>query len=688
MVFLVKKIKNHMKGSLLLELLIAVGVFAIVLPPLIMGFISAGGGKAQQNRRIEAIALLRETEEAVRSVREKGWSSFATNGTYHPIVSSTEWSLVAGTENVNGLTRSLEISSVSRDSNGVVVTSGGTIDPSTKKVDITISWGLPFLSEVTSTMYVTRYVGNNANSQTSQADFNLGNPQNTQVSNTSGGEVKLAFNTKGKWCEPNLSIASVDLPGTPNSVWGSEGNIYVSSQQTTNSFMHVEVSNTDPPTSSFQGKLTGYEGFDVFGDGSYGYIATSNNTKEVVIINLNQYSDPGNQIYQEAGYFNTVTNTGSSVSTDANAIFVMNNRGYVTADNYLYVFDLSSKSGSRPRIGNRISFANTGDTAGQIYGRVVGSTTYIFIAVQGSTVEELKVLNVTNHNQSSQWRVVGDINIEPNNCSSLESGKAVYVNPDGTRAFISSTNDVNFKEFFTINTSNKSNPSLVGGLATNPPCTNGGGYEAGGMDPEQSVVVSLLENRAIVVGLDNPNDAINSKEYQVLDLTNEANPTYCGGLDIDAGIIGITSVKEADGDAFSYIITNDASNELKIIQGGPDGTYLEEGVYDSVETDLGSEAALNRLNVTSTVPVATTLTFQIAGADQVNGSCVNASYTYVGPDGTNSTFYPSTGGVIPFNDDGSGFENPARCVKYRAYLSTTNYNLSPEVLDVSLNYSP
>jgi hypothetical protein len=366
----------------------------------------------------------------------------------------------------------------------------------------------------------------------------------------------------------------------------------------------------------------------------------------------------------------------------------MNNRGYVTADNFLYVFDLSSKTGSRPRIGNRISFANTGDTAGQIYGRVIGNTTYIFIAVQGSTVEEMKIINATNHNQSSQWRVVGDINIETANCSTLESGKAVYVNPAGTRAYISSTNDLNFKEFFTIDTSNKGNPTLVGGLATNPPCINGGGYEAGGMDPEQSVVVSLLENRAIVVGIDNPNDAINSKEYQVLDLTNEAAPTYCGGLDIDSGIKGVASVKEADGDTFSYIITNDASNELKIIQGGPDGTYLEEGTYTSVPMNLGSSAALNRLNVTSTVPASTTMTFQIGATDAVSGSCNGVTYTYVGPDGTASSYYPSTGGVIPFNDDGVGFENPAQCVQYKTYLSTTNYNLTPEVLDVSLNYSP
>lgn len=666
---------KKLQGQALVELLLVIGIAAIFLPGLLTALVASREGQAQQDQRVEAVALMRETEEVVRSVREKGWNAFATNGTFHPAISGSAWSFAPGSEVINGLTRQLVISDVYRDSNGVVVQSGGTKDSSTKKVTITVSWIQPRIASVTSAMYVTRYVQNVANRETSVADFNDGTKSNVTVGSANGGEIQLAANTKGKWCEPVLSSVTIDLPQQPNAVSATEGHVYAASANTSGSFAHVLVSNSDPPSFTLHGKLTGYSARAVFGDPDYGYIATTNDSKEIVIVNLNQYSDTPNKIYAESGSFN------SSGSTNGDAIFVLDNRGYMTAGAYLYVFDLSSKTGSRSQIGNRIQFANSGDKANEIYVRKIGSSTYAFVAIEGSTVDELKVINVTNHNQSSQWRVEGVINIEPNNCSSLESGRAVFVKPDGSRAYVSSVNDATFKEFFVINTSNKNSPSLVGGFATNPPCTNGGGYEANGMNPEQSVIVSLLENRALLVGT-------SGEEYQVLDLTNEASPTRCGGLEFNQGIYGVAAVKETDGDAFAYIITGDSGSDLKVIQGGPDGNYVESGTYESSTFDFGQEVALNRIAPTVNLPGSTDVTFQVAAAHAVNGSCTDASFTYVGPDGTGNTYFPSSGGPIPLSEDGSGFENPARCVRYKAFLTTTNYSNTPSVYEVTINYSP
>lgn len=675
----------------MIEILLAITLLAVILPALLTGFISSEGGKPQENRRIEAIGLLKEAEEIVRSVRERDWTSFAVNGIYHPVVTvNNTWDLEPDSETVNGLTRTLTISDVYRDTNGIIVESGGTLDTSSKKVDITVAWNIPYLSSISSAVYVTRYLGNTVNQQTSQAQFNLGTTEDTQITDTQGGEIKLAPNTKGKWCEPNLSIASVNLPisNVPIAVSAVEGKIHVATGATTTgiAYFNVNVSNTDPPESQILGSYDNFKTYAVYGENDYAYLATSNDTKEVVIVDLNTFADPINKKYAQAGYFNTTTDSGSSVSTDANTIFVYNNRGYVTANNYLYVFDLSSKSGSRSKIGTRINFANSGDKAGEVYVKDVGSDTYAFIAIEGSTVQELKIADLTNPSDSNKWKIVGSINIEPNNCSTLESGKAIFVNPAGSRAYISSTNDAAFKEFFVIDTSNKTAPTLVGGLATNPPCTNGGGYEAGGMDPEQSVVVSLQENRAILVGRDAAGGA-NSQEYQVLDLTNEASPIQCGGLQIDSGVYGVASVRETDGDTFSYIITGDGTGELKIIQGGPDGTYLESGVYVSSTLDMGADVAFNRLISTGTVPTNTDIKYQLAITHDIGGSCDGVTFNYYGPDGTSNTFYEASGGTVPQSSSGD-FVNPGRCVRYKAFLTTTNTNVTPEILDVSLNYSP
>ena len=154
-------------GQSLVELLLAIGLSAVLLPALLTGFVASREGKAQHGQRTEGVAILKATTEAVRSVREKGWSNFANNGTFHPEISGSSWSLVAGeyTDPVTGFKTKVDISDVNRDSNGAIASSG-TTDPSTKKVVVTVSWGTPYLSSITSTLYLTRYLANNAFTQT------------------------------------------------------------------------------------------------------------------------------------------------------------------------------------------------------------------------------------------------------------------------------------------------------------------------------------------------------------------------------------------------------------------------------------------------------------------------------------------------------------------------------------------
>ncbi len=137
------------------------------------------------------MALLRETEEAARNVRNASWLGIAANGTYHPQTSGNVWTLAPGQEVVGQFTRELVISSVQRDDTGKIVASAGTVDPSTKQVVSTVSWNTPISSSISSVNYLERYRGNTAWSQTSQADFNAGIKTDTQVLNNSGGEIQL-----------------------------------------------------------------------------------------------------------------------------------------------------------------------------------------------------------------------------------------------------------------------------------------------------------------------------------------------------------------------------------------------------------------------------------------------------------------------------------------------------------------
>ena len=101
---------------------------------------------------------------------------------------------------------------------------------------------------------------------------------------------------------------------------------------------------------------------------------------------------------------------------------------------------------------------------------------------------------------------------------------------------------------------------------------------------------------------------------------------------------------------------------------------------------MGSAATFNRFDVDATIPAQTSIQYQVAIAAPVSGSCTGANYVFVGPDGTSNTKFAS-GSALPLANGGNGYVNPGRCLKYRAYLSTTNYNTTPTLLDISFNYT-
>lgn len=185
------------RGQSLIELLLAIGLTAILLPALATGLITSREGKSQEGQRLQATALLKETEEATRSVWEKNWNTFAVNGTYYPVVNGSAWSMSEGSESIQGFTRE------------IVITDTEPIDPSAKKVVSTVSWSTPQKSSVNSIKYAYRYLRNAAWTQTSQSDFSSGTLTNTTVTNGNGGEIILSpGKTEGTYESPTFNATS------------------------------------------------------------------------------------------------------------------------------------------------------------------------------------------------------------------------------------------------------------------------------------------------------------------------------------------------------------------------------------------------------------------------------------------------------------------------------------------------
>lgn len=636
--------RSH-NGQALVELLVALAFASILLPGLITGLVASREGKAQNEQRLEATGLLREAQEALRVVRETSWSQVETNGTFHPQISDSSWQLTQGLENINGYTRSIVISDTERDSNGNIVPNGGTSDPSTKKAVISVSWNTPYPSLVTSTIYLTRFLNNTIFTQTTAADFNLGILSDTIVTNTNGGEVALGAGGGSDWCNPNLSITALDLPksGVANAVTVIEGRAFAGTGENASgvSFANVTISNTNPPVAAITGTFDGYKTNGVFGEANYAYLATDNNFKEIVIIDLNQII---NGKYVETGYFNAPENK------EAKSVYVTGDVGYAIVGNKLYTFDLSSKSGSRPQLGS-VTLAYEGK---KVY--VVGNYAY---AATESTTSQLQIIQVSNGGRTLS--VVGQADV------GNQEGKDLFVNSSETRAYLATGLSATEKEFFILDISSKTGDRPILGS-----------YEANGMSPKGITVVT--GNKAILVGT-------GGEEYQTIDIANETTPVRCGGLNINSGVNGVSSVLEQDGDVYSYVITGDASSELKIIEGGPGGQFATTGTFTSSAFDAGSTVAYNRIIPNIVEPLGTNLELQVAVASVADGTCINASYYFVGPDGTSNTFF-TTSSAIPLLNNGQGYVNPGQCFKYKAFFSTTDPSAAPILNDVTVNYSP
>lgn len=620
-------------GQLLVELLIAIGLSSIILPALLTGLVASREGKAQETQRLKAVAYLREGVDAARSVKNKtdNWVNFAINGTYHPEVFGSAWSLVSGAETINSFTRQIVISDVYRDTSGNIVTSGGVLDKSTKKVVVTVSWTSPHPSSIDSEMYLSRYTSE-LFVDTTAGDFDAGVHTGTTVTNNSGGEVTLGGGGTGSWCEPDLTITALDLPksGVANAVTAIEGRAFAGTGDNASgvSFANVTIANSNPPSASVAGTFDGYKTNGVFGEDDYAYLATDNNFKEIVIIDLNQVV--GGK-YVESGYFDAPGNG------NGDSIWVFGNTGYMTTGNKFYNFDLTSKSGSRSALDSTgVTLAGVGTG---VY--VVGN--YAYVSISGSSLE-MQIVDLSN---AANLAIVGNADVNG------QAAKDVFVNEEGTRAYLVTGNSSSQEEFFVIDTSAKtgSRPIL-------------GSYNSNGMDPKAVTVVT--DNKAIIVGS-------SGEEYQVIDIATESSPTRCGGLEIDSGVNGVSSVVEQDGNAYSYIITGDASSEFKIIEGGPGGSFSTTGDFESRTFDAGVQVGFNYFSFTINEPSGSDLKFQVA----INND--NVTWNYVGPDGTNSTFFESPG-PIPLNSISGTY------LKYKGYF-TGSETSTPVLYDTSINYS-
>jgi len=125
---------------------------------------------------------------------------------------------------------------------------------------------------------------------------------------------------------------------------------------------------------------------------------------------------------------------------------------------------------------------------------------------------------------------------------------------------------------------------------------------------------------------------------------------------------------------------NTPNGNLQLRKSG--STYLTNGWLESSTFDLGTTT---EFGVMSWLPAtqnanlgATPVRFQVA-TNEFNTS--TTTWSYVGPDGTSSTYFTSPGTSL------NAIHNGDRYVRYKVYLSRATKNSTPTVTDVSFTYS-
>ncbi len=155
--------KNNIRGFSLIEVLIACSVISIAIFSLMSASSKGIQLSNQALRQTQASFILEEGAEALKSIRDAGWTNISglTAGTNYYLTYNTTtntWSLgTTPTSAIDSMfTRVVVVSAVSRDSSDDIVTSGGTNDVGTKKVTVTVSW--PSINHTTSSKTLSFYI--------------------------------------------------------------------------------------------------------------------------------------------------------------------------------------------------------------------------------------------------------------------------------------------------------------------------------------------------------------------------------------------------------------------------------------------------------------------------------------------------------------------------------------------------
>ncbi|MDD4382089.1 MAG: hypothetical protein PHE21_01955 [Candidatus Dojkabacteria bacterium] len=638
-----KKCKRKLKGFSLAEILLAIGIFGLISSFLIFLVVDSTRTLDNLRARSKASHLTQEINDALLLIKTQGWYNIARytdEGAKHLEFVDGNYTILDGAFSENDFTYSFTIQRAQRDLNGDLVETGGTLDPHTRIVSITIDWKDRFgkINSINPKLYINDW-NTNSIAYTTDTDFQKGVNNQTLIQNISGGEVRLQSMKYADWCNPSLSQTTYDLQrqGIPANISTNGESVYMGTGGNASGYTFIKLTATgdDPMTVTEDETFDGYKANDIFSFDNTVLIATDDNEKKVVFLDttISPFSEVGSFKHKVAG--------------GATTVFEHNGYGFTTYGNKtLSMFDLSVPSGIKSAL---VSITLSGN-ATDIY----VDDSYIYLTLAGSS-DDFVIYSYTTGSSPTLTKVSG-INLNS------VSANGLFISNDINRAYIVTERNSG-NEFFILNITNKvQTPLIVSSFDT---------LSSGDLAPK---TVASIDNRAILGGA-------GTEQYLVLDITEETAPIKCGGLTAGKDINAISLVKKGV-NHYTYLAIQDSNAEFKIIRGGPGGGgedgngYLPSGTYTSEIFDTNSEtSSYYVLGLITTVPTGTSLQiqFRVSNNPDMSGS------SWIGEDGTSTTYFSATGIYdLPYGIDG-------RYIQFRATFESDTIQ-TPLLEEIVFNY--
>ncbi len=624
-----------LRGQSLIEILVAISLASVLLPAILTGLVASREGKAQEGQRLEATALLKGAQEATKSFYQAGWDTFAQNGTYHPTVSGSAWTLASGSDIVNGYTRQVTISDVYRDSGFSVVTSGGTLDPSTKKVDTVISWNTPRASSVSSTEYFERYLGNSAKVDTLQADFSAGLVNNTEVVNSSGGEVALAQTPSSSNWGNEFRLTGTSSIGNMNSS-GDKTSLRFTAQATkTVNAIRVYLNAEAGTSPSYR----------------YGIQVDSGGSPS------GTYLGSGILTATSAGWKTIALSPAVNVSAATTYhIVVQYNSGTVSGSRYVALRQSAPLNSLYPQTNTADPDASTlFDSGGGwtvLGGQPIYELDYSDGTFEGNPYETSTAVSVFGVNRIGEKFTVsgGD---------KIASAVSFYVSQNSTTEPLDSLQ---------VELRDSTNATIEQGVLATVAQTN---TTYGYFTYNFTTPRTLTNGSTYRIFLKSPGSN-STNFYRVLRITT-TNAANFNSITFGGTNSAYTTSANSGSSWTDTNVNWDIGGYYFTVTGAPG--FAASGDFTSRVIDAGSSVAFNNIAWTANVPAGTTLRFQVA----ISGSA-GGPFDYFGSDGAAGTFF-SGPGPIPLS------KVNGRYLRYKATFTSDGVN-TPTVSDVSFNFSP